>query len=359
MVRRNLAGAAIAACTISLLVAGCSSASEDIDGSEAAATPGNPANNLQLAETCVRMFKRMEAVHDLDMRTGLIRWGCGDVPGVTNDDLGQEYCEDQVVQDGAIKKKAAELNPSGGAVSCVFTSVFADAHQDAILKPAMADPANLGVAAGASGVVQMRKGFNTRGAATQLMSDCKNSGTSSAVATRLRVSACYQAYARGGENAAQLATICKSNLSQAANWDQAVALGARLAQNGEPDFEQQRDIASCMAVTQAGVPWRNSDPLICSRTARSSSECSCQWNAVPNDLVGFEFTGWVDDHIPAGCRLAKVGGQDYPYVAICPVTQQEVADMPLNPLYAGNMGNFCHDRFGVDLVLKLPIRALQ
>jgi hypothetical protein len=359
MLRRHFAGAAIAACTISIFAVGCSTAAEDVGSSEAAATPANPSTPFALAESCVRMFKRHESVKEIDMEEGVIRWGCGDVPGVTNDDLGQEYCEYQAVQDGAIKKKPTEISPTGGPVSCVFTSVFTGAGQDTMLKAAMAAPENLGTPALSSQIVQMKKGFNSRGAATTLIRDCANA-SSSGLDGRLRVAACYQAYSKAtGEAQAQLATVCKGNLTVQANWDQAVALGVKIAAANEEGFEQQRDISSCMAVRNAGLPWRNSDPMICSRTARSTNECGCKWNPVPSDLMGIPFVGWVDDQLPTGCRPAKVNGQDYPFITICEVTAQEIADLPLNPLYAGNIGNFCHDRFAMDLVMKLPLRTLQ
>jgi hypothetical protein len=365
MVRRYLVGAAFAACTVSFLVAvsGCSTG-ENTGSDEAAATPAIPSGDFNLAQTCVNMFSRMERTHDLDLQTGFIRWGCGDVPGVTDGDLGQEYCEYQLVQGGLAKIAASTLNQTDPA-SCVFTSVFTrdpsvgdPASLEPSLKTAMSDPANLGVAVTSNGVTQMHKGFNARGAATQLMSDCSNAGESNLQA-RLRVAACFHEYEKNGTNAAQLATACKANLAQDANWNAATALGVTIANAGDADYDRQRDISSCMAVKNAGLAWRNSDPLICSRSARDVTECSCSWQSVPNSLQGFEFTGWVNDELPTGCRLAKVNGADYPYLTICPVSAQEISDMPLNAAYARNMGNFCHDRFGKDLVLKLPIRALQ
>src|SRR6476660_8804431 len=105
MLLRSLLLSALAAVSLASVV-GCSTASEDLDAAEGAATPANPQTHHELALTCMRMLKRHETVRPIDMEQGVIRWGCGDVPGVTNDDLGQEYCEYQVVQSGAIKKKA-------------------------------------------------------------------------------------------------------------------------------------------------------------------------------------------------------------------------------------------------------------
>ena len=39
--------------------------------------------------------------------------------------------------------------------------------------------------------------------------------------------------------------------------------------------------------------------------------------------------------------------------------RDELSDLALNPLYNRSLQNFCHDFAGKDLVLKLPLRALQ
>jgi hypothetical protein len=357
MIRRNLTVAAIAA-LVTVLGAGCSTAvDEELGRAQGAATPGDTSSNpFTFAQTCDRLFKRHASVRAIDMQQGVIRWGCGDVPGVTDPDLGQEYCEYQAVQNGKPVRRPSDLTT--GPVSCVFTSVFTGAGEAARLRPAMADPANLGVAAQSDGIVQMQRGFNTRGAAITLISDC--SDRSDDLVSRQREAACFQMYAQGGAAATQLQQICAGDLSdESSNWRQAQSLGVRVLANGEPGYEAQQDIAGCMAVKGAGVSWRNSDPMICSRVSRTTSECSCGFNSIPSSLMGLPFTGWVDDQIPSSCRLAKVDGAPYPYVAICALTDQEVADLPNNPQYSRSIANFCHDRFGVDLVMKLPLRALQ
>ena len=187
----------------------------------------------------------------------------------------------------------------------------------------MADPANLGTAASADAIVQMQHGFNNRGAAVGLISDCSQKNED--LTTRLRDAACYQAYAAGGPNAAQLKTLCNGSLSNDSTWAQAQQLGAKVLNNGDDGYDAQRNIAGCMAVSGAGESWRNSDPMICSRVSRTSSECSCGFNTIPNTLMGIPFTGWVDDQIPTSCRLAKVNGAPYPYLALCALSDQEVS----------------------------------
>lgn len=348
--------------TVIVAASGCSApADEDLSSAEGAATPSSPSGNYALGETCVRLFKRHEVVHDLDLELGTIRWGCGDVPGVTDNDLGQEYCEYKAVQKGKIVTKPSDITSDGGKVSCVFTAMFKDSTSGtaAKLQAALGDTANLGAPAATSNIVQMTGTFNTRGAATQLLADCSRNPGTTTLQMRQRTAACVLAVQAGGPNAAQLATLCKGNLNDAAVWSQITGLGVSVKNLGQEGYEPQQDIASCMAVVNAGVPWRNSDPMICSRTERAAQECGCKFGAVPAQLNNFVFTGWVDDHIPSTCRFAKVEGADHPGLVICDVPDAQLSDLALNPLYNRNLMNFCKDAFGKDLVMKLPLRALQ
>jgi hypothetical protein len=356
---RFFATASIATIAVSLVgAAGCSSINEEELGNvEQASTPSAPPGTFGLAESCSRLFKRHASLRPLDLDQGLIRWGCGDVPGVTEPDFGQEYCEYQAVQNGKSVRKAADLTT--GKVSCVFTAVFTGAGQAPRLKAAMADPANLGVTPATDGIVQMQKGFNSRSAATTLVSDCSRQPAAAEATRRQRVTAIFLAYAKGGPNAARLKEIGTMTSISDAAWQEAQALGVKIAAPGDADLDEQRDITSCMSVRGAGVAWRNSDPMICARVNRSAGECSCRFGAVPSSLQGFPFSGWVDDQIPTSCRLAKVDGADYPFIAICDLTDQEVSDLPLNPAHARSLQSFCHDRFGTDIVMKIPLRPLQ
>jgi hypothetical protein len=348
--------------TVIVAASGCSApADEDLGSAEGAATPPNPSGAYGLAESCSRLFKRHEVVHDTDLEVGTIRWGCGDVPGVTDPDLGQEYCEFKAVQNGKIVAKPADITSGGGKVSCVFTGVFTDATSGTVpkLQAAMAAPENLGAAAATTNIVQMRGAFNSRGAATQLLVDCSRNPGAAQLLTRQKAAACVLAVQAGGPNAAQLQTLCKGNLNDAANWSQIEALGVKVAAQGQEGYEPQQDLASCMQVTSAGVPWRNSDPMICSRTSRAATECGCKFTSVPAPLNAFPFTGWVDDHLPSTCRYAKVDGQPYDGMVICDVPDAQLSDLPLNPLWNRSLQNYCRDAFGKDLVMKLPLRALQ
>ena len=404
----RISGFSVLGALILTAISGCSTGADDVGSAEGAATPGikptaeNPyglPTPYELANTCTRLFRRHEAVHDVDLQKGTVRWGCGDVPGVTAPDLGQEYCEYNAVQNGAILAKPADA-VADSKVSCVFTSVFSDAFGadttfvSTGLQQPMAAPENLGAPAAEPKIVQMAGGFNSRGAANALVDTCTTGAADAAdIANRERVAACVIASTAG---APALTEVCKKDLSVDANWAEATALGVKVATAGEAGFEAQRDLTSCMAVgkivkydlkglppapypqvpyilSTVGVPWRNSDPMICSRVSRSTDECSCEYKqatidvgggqtyqaAIPDSVKGFEFTGWVDDHIPSECRLAKIDNADYPYIVICDLSAQDVADAPLNPKYARSMQDLCHDRFGVNLVLKAPLRLLE
>src|SRR5262245_38845533 len=106
MTRRDITVVAIASLLL-VVGAGCStSEAESLETSEGAATPSDPSGNaFTLAQSCARLFKRHESVRPVDLSQGVIRWGCGDVAGVTDPDLGQEYCEYQAVQNGRIVRK--------------------------------------------------------------------------------------------------------------------------------------------------------------------------------------------------------------------------------------------------------------
>jgi hypothetical protein len=350
----------IAVLTASTWVVGCASSEEGRAGQdEAAVTPPSAQTPFDQAELCLRNMVRHASIRPVDMQKGTIRWGCGDVPGVTPPDLGQEYCEYHAVQGGKIVTRASDLRPEAGKLSCVFTGVFTGAGQAAALEPPMSSEANLAGAVTQNPVVEMQVGFNSRGAATQLISDCARIGQVG-LETRLRLTACYQKYAEGGANATQLKQICRgTNLGDAAVWARAQALGARVLSEGEPGFELQRDVAGCLAVRNAGLGWRNSDPMICTRAARAASECGCSFDPVPDELMGFTFTGWTNEQLPAGCRFAQVDDKPYEQLVICDASDGEVADIPLNAEYARSVASFCHDRFSTELIMKLPFRGLQ
>ena len=295
-----------------------------------------------------------------------MRWECGDVPGVTGPDLGQEYCEYHASAGGKLVSAAKDI-PQGQKLSCVFTGVYADvkgtpaasATYATTLGSALADPANLGAAADPALTI-MKVGFNSRGAATSLIHDCA-ANANGAPADEARQAACYQASLVNGPNQTKLAAACRGKvLTDDKQWAPVAAMGAKVAVPGDANFESQKDIVACLRTAAAkGVTWRNSDPMICTRVTRAVNECKVAFEPIPDAVDGFTFTGWTNRSIPAGCRYAKVNGKDYPNIVLCEASSAEVEDLDTNPQWSGNLQQFCHDRFANDLVMQAPIRALQ
>jgi len=358
-------------------VFGCSAAADDGSetGDEQDVVPASAKTPYDQAGVCAKIFERHKTIKDPDLKDGYIRWACGDVPGVTGVDRGQEYCEYQAVSAGKAVKTVSELK-AGASLTCVFTSVYQDVKGVAFdgssyapnkatldygkkLATAMATKENLGVTTDPN-LELMHVGFNSRSAATDLVTQCATPGD---LTNELRQAACWQAGVANPANASKLKTLCRGrNLADEARWAKVVALGAKVATDAkDPNFETQHDIAGCVHTIKffPSTAWRNSDPTICARVTRATNECSCGYVAIPDAVEGFTFTGWTNSALPTGCRYAKVDGKDYQHVVICQASSAEVEDMPLNPSYANDLQEFCHQRFANDLVMRAPLRALQ
>lgn len=340
------------------LAIGCGAA-DDGTGDEQDVVPSAKQTYFEQAGVCDAILKRHATVRAIDLKDGTIRWNCGDVPGVTDNDRGQEYCEYNAVSGGKIVKTFAEV-ASGAPVQCVFTGVYQDVTgKDTKLEAALSAKGNLGVKVTDKNIVRMQKRFNSRGAATALIDDCQ-AGYEQPI-DELRQAACYMASVANPANAKKLATACKGkDLSNETQWKKAAALGAHVANAGDADYEAQRDIAACLRTHVASpATWRNSDPQICGRVVRARSECSCEYNDVPVAVEGFTFTGWTNDQLPTGCRFAKMNGADEKQLVICEVSSGEYDDLGLKPEWAGDLEGFCHDRFASELVMKAPLRLLE
>src|SRR4051812_5419881 len=100
----------------SVLVLGlvaCASTTEDISSSEDAITPAAAKNDWELAGLCAENIARQSAVRPQELAGGLIRWQCGDRPGVDGEnDRGQEYCEYFAVSGGKRINSIAKADPS-------------------------------------------------------------------------------------------------------------------------------------------------------------------------------------------------------------------------------------------------------
>ncbi|MSP91352.1 MAG: hypothetical protein EXR79_06060 [Myxococcales bacterium] len=363
--------------TLALLAATACAAEPGAEaGDGAELVPASAATLFDQAAVCDNIFKRHTAIREADLRDGVLRWGCGDVPGVTGKDLGQEYCEYKAMQGGKVVRSGAELK-SGQKLSCVFSSVYMDCNGWGVdntsyagdLAKDMSKPENLNATVDATAMV-MKVGFNSRAAAEALIKDCAANAKKSALNTKQlvneeRQAACYEASTKNTKEAAKLRTLCRSTkgdwLADEKKWTSVKALGARIAVAGEANFEWQRDLTACLRTGDTkikGVTWRNSDPMICSRVVRAAAECDAKYVSIPLDFKGFVFTGWTNRQVPAGCRKAKRAGADYDNMVICDATTSELEDIGLNPTFSSDLNEFCRTRFAKDLVMQAPLRLL-
>jgi hypothetical protein len=334
------------------------------NGDDQNVVPASKNNLWDQADVCAKVLKANGLARETDSRDGNIRWSCADVPGVTADNnnprngFGQEYCEYHALASG---KVVTDPSTVSGALTCLFTSVHADATPSTDLVALMADQANLGVKADPT-ALQMQVGFNSRGAADALIRDCHTAATGNTVKNVLldeaRQAACYMASVQNPAKKSDLQTACKGkDLSAEASWTAVSALGAKVVAPGDAQYEAQRDLAACLGTRRGkGVTWRNSDNMICGRVIREAQECGCNWGGIPSSFQGFPMGGWTSDtKLPDGCRPAKGADGDYTNLVICDVTQKMVQDF----VDAGgsNLQTLCHDAFAKDVVLRAPLRV--
>jgi hypothetical protein len=331
--------------------------------------PQSPATSYDQAVACKVAYDGVKGVHDSSLRSGIVLWTCGDVPGVTGPDTGQEYCQYNAVSGGRIVRTVGEIAPNG-RLQCVFTAVFSDTEgKDAKLLDAMAAPENFGERPQSASVVRMTLPDNSRKTAQSVIESCSadaSDGAQAANIDELRQVACFQAAASadsGSDRPEKLREICRGqDLSDETRWAKSVELGAKVLKSGEEGFEEQRDLVGCVALKRLGrgVPWRNSDLRMCGRVRRASEECGCRYDAIPSSLDGFSFSGWVSPILGAiGCRKAKVDGSEYDHIVICEIPQAEVGDLELDLNFAENLPAFCLERFENVLPVRAPIRTFQ
>jgi hypothetical protein len=323
------------------------------------------------AGVCDQIFNRHKAIRDQDLKDGVIRWACGDVNGVTGTDLGQEYCEYKATSGGRLVAKATDIK-TGEKFSCVFTSVYRDckgwdtpetgAYGNDLAK-VLAAKDNLNVATADPKLTVMKLGANSRGAADALIRDCANN-SSNAPKNEERQAACYEVALKNKSKISTMKTLCRSKdlkwLDDEARWKKVQAQGAKIAAPGDANYEWQRDLIACLRTGHdsiKGVPWRNSDPMICARTVRAAAECKATYSQIPTALDGFIFTGWKNRALPAGCRKAKKDGKDYDHMVICDLTTSEQSNLAFHAK-ANDLNEFCRTRFAQDVVMMAPIRAV-
>lgn len=330
--------------------------------------PPTPTSTFDQARTCINVLKARAGFREIDLQEGVLRWNCGDVNGVTVPDLGQEYCEFHAVLNGRIvDRKVAKLK-STDVVECLFTSVFADAKgegeptdaYEATLAPQIAAQLRNATKIDPAATV-MQVGFNTREAATVLVDDCAGLGRREKNLDADRQAACAIAWTQTTDEGkrAALEKACKGvDLSKEAAFTKLKSLGVE----PKADDENERDVAACALVKSApngGVGWRNSDPSICARAARAA-RCGYDFAAIPEAFTGFELKGWTNrDALPVGCRYLEAdegeGRKKSSHLVVCAASRADVdeynrARKPLQMM--------CRDKFGTNLAMQAPLRAL-
>ena len=250
-----------------------------------------------------------------------LRWSCSDVPGVTVEDRGQEYCEywavarlgDETLALGRLEgsgesdvglaftpeqQETLEALPSTEVIgACVFSSWNGD-------KDATCDDCEgiLDLPATAEHF-QARKSFNTLAAAEDLLKLC---GDGTAPSGELRDDSFYR---------------------------------------------------GCLHAHDAfGTGWRKSDATICS-AAVALSECGCQLpDGAPlttlarPDKPGFQLGSWADaDAVPSGCHYVDIDDDSSRVVVACEVTASQVLDQ------GHDLKSWCRQQFAERIVVHVPI----
>jgi hypothetical protein len=356
MIRRSV-GLLLSLAVGSLVVIGCSSGGDDVDSGTGALTPKDPATLDDQRALCKQREAENGAFRNQDIASGVVRWKCGDVAGVTKSDLGQEYCEFHAMQAGKVVDRTAHSavaktlqDDKNAQVECLFTGVYGDVKGEpgskenqtfgAKLNKALTDEAgnltdvakggNL-AATGKNPLSVMNGPFNSRGAATTLLSDCQGAAQVQKDAARV--------------NAADDTVKCAADGT---------------------GCESPRDVEACTLITGHGVGWRNSDPIICGRAARGAL-CGGEYDSLPDALDGFIMTDWKADlptvakvwagkstdkiPAPANCRYATVDGKQYLHLLICTPTAAQIN----NPKYDGQLQQMCSDTFGPSIAMTAPI----
>lgn len=400
--------------TALIVVAGCSSSSSDAGAGATGddqfvtgacgSTPCNAKNDFEQAKTCDKLFAAHAEIRQADLDEGVVRWKCGDVDGVVQPELGQEYCEYHAVAVDAAAKTALVVDNAkdlgkakNTVVQCLYTSVYGDVRGEAgaagnvLLKneaTAALDQAHTKDVAAALGATAlgtlasvtsggktfadrpatgMYGRFNTRGAATQLISDC-HAAAAKPSTNADRTAACYLASkaataANDAAKATALTTACAGvDLSADAAWAKVAMLGVKLADaSDDTRLQNEKDIAACIRTKDGGgVAWRNSDPTICARALRASAECGTTFGALPNKpnfIDGFEMTGWNGRSLEGtGCKYVTVEGKEYRHMVLCTPPAAEV-DKAINRTKRP-LQQVCNDLFGNVVAMQAPIGAV-
>lgn len=344
---------------------GCDSEPEQTED-EQNIVPSNAQSPWELAGLCHENIQRHITVRPQELSDGVVRWQCGDRPGVDGAaDRGQEYCEYFAMSKGKRVDTFAAADPNA-KLYCFFTSVYQDVasgtSRDKKLAQELSKAENMGVTVDQS-LIRMKGQFNSRGAATTLVVDAMDVGVDK---NDQRQAACFLASIdpANSANSEKLIAACKDkDLSSDSAWSKVTKLGAKIPTSTKANYDTFKDMTACMSVGRlehGGVDWRMSDPHISQVVVRANDECGCTYNALPTALEGFLQGTWSSkDSLPAGCRRVKVDGKDYQQMTMCEVPEAERSDLETSLDYAENMQAFCNERFGKDIVLTAPLRAVE
>ncbi len=350
-------------------------------------SPSRAKTLFEQAPVSDAIIRRHRATRERDLRDGVVRWTCRDVPGVSGADSGQEYCEYAAVNNrGKAVETLSDLQVDD-SLSCLFTSIFSDvrdlpasrsgagskeptAEYRRAIARALASHNNIGSVPDER-LVMMTRSTNSRALATEFVAACsvdadKVKPGESMIAMQ-RLAACYRTTLGSPARASHLIELCDGTdlgESDSQLWRIAEESGVKLAKVGDEAFEHERDIAASLrTATAAGVPWRNSDVRICSYVARLADECGVRFGAVPTEMEGFRFTGW-SGKLPPACRYAElddvadIDGLEVEQLVICDFSREEVRELPFNRAWSADVQRACRERFAGELLLEAPLRAL-
>ena len=351
--------------SLTVLAPGCEEDTLET-GDEQNVVPDGAQTPWDLAGLCSENIQRHSGVRAQELADGIVRWQCGDRPGVDGAaDRGQEYCEYFALNNGKRVDNFSDVDQSK-PLYCFYTSVYMDVAEgtalDASLAAELSKPENAGATVDKD-LVRMKGQFNSRGAATTLVVDAMNAPRDQ---NDERQAACFLASLDPANkaNSEKLKEVCRGrSLATKTAWSKATKLGAKIPKTTAANYQNYKDLVACMAVDNlehGGVDWRMSDPHIAQVTVRANDECGCTYTALPDALQGFLQGTWSSkDALPPGCRRVKVEGSDFQQMTLCEVTASEVSDLETSLDYQENLQSYCNERFGKDIVLTAPLRAIE
>jgi hypothetical protein len=355
---------------VGLMGAGCT---EEPESNQDNVVPSGVTTTYDLAALCDGNIKRHVGIDALDNAEGVVRWQGGDRDGVEwaegedpAQSYGQEYVEYYAVQNGKRVDTFASID-AAKPLYCFFTSKYYDfdgkngalTQKDKDLAKELGKKENFNATFDPV-LVRMKDSVNSRNAATTLVVDAMGAAKS---VNDERQAACFMAAQKNKKKAASLKKACRGiDLSVEANWTKVTKLGAKIPALKETGYEDHRNMVACLAVDRlasGGVQWRSSDPRIAEKVFRANNDCSCEYSGLPDAVVGFTQGTWTSDNLPPGCRRAIVAGKEDPQLTICTIPEGEKSDLELNIDASEDLMGYCNDRFGKDIVMKAPLRAIE